>query len=68
MSHRHCHRHHHSDDSGLGCLVALILGLMALPIVGLWMTVAGTDDDQRALGIVLTIVGIIIWIAIAANS
>ena len=67
MSHRHCHRHHNSDDSGLGCVVALILGLIALPIVGLWMVVAGNDDEQRALGIILTIV-IIIWIAVAANS
>ena len=67
MTHRNC-RHHQSDNSGMGCIVALVLGVIALPLVGLWMALTGKESDQQALGIILTIIGIIIWIAIAANS
>ena len=69
MADRHYHHHHWhrggSDDSGMGCLVMIILGLVAMPLVGLYMLFQGDDDGQKAIGAILTIVGIIIWIAAA---
>ncbi len=65
MGYRHYHRHRgsSSDDSGMGCLVMIILAMVAMPLVGLYMAFKGKDDGQKVLGVVLTIVGIIIWIA-----
>ena len=69
MADRHYHHHHWhrggSDNSGMGCLVMIILGLVAMPLVGLYMLFHGDDDGQKAIGAILTIVGIIIWIAVA---
>lgn len=62
------HRHncnHHGNDSGMGCLVLVILGLMAMPLVGIYMMLCGEDTDQKAIGLILTIVGIILWIMAA---
>ena len=49
----------------MGCLVMIILGMVAMPLVGLYMLFKGEDDGQKAIGAILTIVGIIIWIAAA---
>lgn len=68
MEYRHYHHHHRrggSDDSGLGCLVMIILGMLAMPLVGIYMLISGKDDGQKVIGAILTIVGIIIWIAAA---
>lgn len=68
MGYRHYHHHHRrggSDDSGLGCLVMIILGMLAMPLVGIYMLISGKDDGQKVIGAILTIVGIIIWIAAA---
>ena len=56
-----CRRHHHSDDSGLGCVVIILLAIFAMPIVGLYMVFKG-DEGQKALGIILTVIGVILWI------
>ena len=56
----HC-RHNH-EDSGMGCLVALVLGLMAMPLVGLYMLIAGKNAGQKTIGLILTIVGVVLWI------
>lgn len=65
--HHHHHRHHHhGGDSGIGCIVMLVLGFIALPVVGLVMMCSG-DEDQKALGLVILIVGIILWIMVGAN-
>lgn len=64
-NHRHC-RHDHGD-SGMGCLVMVLLGLFALPFVGLYLVSRGNEDD-KVLGTILMIVGTIIWIMIAAQS
>jgi len=60
--HHHHHHHHHGADTGMGCLVMLVLGLIAMPIVGFFMLFSG-DTESKALGLVLLIVGIIIWVA-----
>ena len=68
MGYRHYHHRHGrggSDDSGMVCLVMIILGMVAMPLVGLYMLFKGEDDGQKAIGVILTIVGIIIWIAAA---
>lgn len=56
-----CNRREHNDDSGLGCVVFLLLAIFAMPLVGIYMIAKG-DESQKAIGIALTIVGAIIWI------
>lgn len=67
MADKHYHHHHWhsggSDDSGIGCIVMVVLGLVAMPLVGLYMMAKGTGDSEKVIGAILTIVGIIIWIA-----
>ena len=71
MGYRHYHHYHHrhrrggSDDSGMGCLVMILLGMVAMPLVGFYMLFKGEDDGQKAIGAILTIIGIIMWIAAA---
>lgn len=43
----------------------ILLGMVAMPLVGFYMLFKGEDDGQKAIGAILTIVGIIIWIAAA---
>lgn len=52
---------HHNNDSGSGCLAAIFIAIVAMPLIGLHMVLKG-DEDQRALGIILTIIGVILWI------
>ena len=66
MYRNHRCRHNH-DDSGMGCLVIFVLGLMAMPLVGLYMLIAGENSDQKVIGLILTIVGLILWIMAAAS-
>lgn len=70
MEYKHYHHHHYhrggqgsSDESGMGCLVMIILGLIAMPLVGLYMMISGKDSSQKTIGTILLIIGIIIWIA-----
>lgn len=51
-----------SDGSGLIALA--IIAVVALPVVGLYKIVKG-DEDDKALGTVLLVIGLILWIAIA---
>lgn len=56
-----------SNDSGIGCALMLMLAVFAMPLVGLYLAVAGEEDGQRILGVVLLIVGIIVWIKIGVS-
>lgn len=56
-----CRRHRGENDGAMGCVVILLLAIFAMPIVGIYMVAKG-DEAQKAIGIVLTIIGIIIWI------
>lgn len=56
-----------SDDSGMGCIVGLLLIIIAMPIVGIYMIAKG-DEEQKVLGIILTIIGAIIWIYLGLQS
>lgn len=49
--------------SGLGIdgtLAMVLIGILALPIVGLGMLLKG-NSENKALGVVLLVVGLIIW-------
>ena len=62
-------RHHGGDDSGAGCLVAMILALIAMPLVGLYLILKQDGDDEtKAIGWILLVVGAVIWIFIMAKS
>ena len=51
-----------------GSLAIIILGLVALPIVGLVMMFNSKNEDDKVLGGILLVVGIIIWIFIGIAS
>ena len=50
-------------DTGEGCLVWLLIGIVAMPILGLYL--AGrknSDAGTRVLGWILFVVGMLIWV------
>lgn len=51
-----------------GSLAMIILGLVALPIVGLVMMLNSKTEDNKILGGVLLVVGIVLWIIIGIAS
>lgn len=51
-----------------GSLAMIILGLIALPIVGLVMMLNSKTEDNKVLGGVLLVVGIVLWIIIGIAS
>ena len=51
-----------SSDSLPGCIIFLILGAIALPLIGLYYILSGGSDDRKALGWVLFIAGCILWL------
>lgn len=55
-----------NNDGCSGGLALLFLGIFALPLVGLYLVAASKNEEDKALGIVLMVVGIIIWIVLAA--
>lgn len=50
-----------SNDDGMGCLVILILAVVAMPLVGLYLAFTGERSEQKILGVALLIVGIIVY-------
>lgn len=57
-----------SDNSDFGCLFAIILGIFALPFIGLIMAIVAEDDNDKGVGIMLLVVGIIGWIFLKSIS
>lgn len=55
------------NDSGMGCLVMILLGLFALPLVGIYFMAKGNEDD-KIIGTIMLIVGIVIWIMIGVQG
>ena len=66
-SHRNHSNHHGGQDSGIGCLLMALVGIFALPIVGMFLLFKEHPDD-KALGAVLMVVGIVIWVIISVAS
>lgn len=59
-------RHRGENDGAIGCVVILLLAIFAMPIVGIYMMAKG-DETQKGLGLVLTIIGAIIWIYLGVH-
>ena len=55
-----------NDNNGLGCVLTLIAIVFAMPLVGLYLLTKDNQDDKAA-GLVLLILGICIWIALLIN-
>ena len=59
------HRHYHGGDSdGLGCLALILLGIFALPVIGIYQIITG-NEEEKTTGAGLLIIGLIIWVIIA---
>ena len=53
----------------MGCLVVMILCLIAMPLVGLYLILRRDGDGEtKAVGWILLVVGIVIWLYIMAKS
>lgn len=50
-----------NDDGGIGCLLMIIMCVVAMPIVGI-MLASKEEGGEKALGVALTIVGILVWV------
>ena len=61
-------RHGRAGSDIDGSLAMIILGLVALPIVGLVMMLNSKTEDNKVLGGVLLVVGIVLWIIIGIAS
>jgi hypothetical protein len=60
---------HRRGGVGIDGNIALALMLIAaLPIVGLIKIAKGKSNDEKGLGIILLIVGIVLWIVLAVAS
>ena len=58
-----------SDDGAIGCLAVFMLALIAMPLVGLYLALSkNTDDDAKAVGWVMVIIGCAFWIYVAVKS
>ena len=49
------------DNAGMGCLVLALLAVFFMPLVGVYMVFEG-NDQEKGIGVALTIVGVIVWI------
>lgn len=47
----------------LGCLVQLLLLLVAMPFVGLYLLI-NPNSMSKGLGFLLTVLGVVIWIIV----
>lgn len=58
-----------SDDSGLGCLVLIIIAMIAMPLTGLYLALnKESDETTKGIGWILVIIGSIFWIYVAAKG
>lgn len=57
-----------NNDEGIGCILTMIVALIAMPLLGLYFIVAGKSSEQRLLGVALLIVGIIVWVKVGMAS
>ncbi|MDY3015914.1 MAG: hypothetical protein SOR79_02040 [Blautia sp.] len=48
------------DNNGLGCALLLVAIVFAMPLVGIYLIVKGSDED-KSVGIALLILGIVLW-------
>lgn len=60
-------RQGNSDDGMMGCLAIVILAIIAMPIVGVVMMIS-KEQEKKTIGLILTIIGVVLWIVIGVNS
>lgn len=48
------------DNNGLGCALLLVAIVFAMPLVGIYLIVKGSDED-KSVGTALLILGIVLW-------
>lgn len=51
------------ETETLGCLVQLLLLLVAMPFVGLYLLI-NTNSMSKGLGFLLTVFGVVFWIIV----
>lgn len=56
-----------NDFPGLGCLVTILLAIIAMPIVGLYLVFAGKGNDTKLIGMVMLVIGVILWISMSGS-
>ena len=56
-----------NDEPALGCVVYALIGLLFMPIVGLFLA-CGKDPEKRMLGWILLVDGIILWIVLGIGN
>lgn len=58
-----------NDNGGaMGCALILFFAIVAMPILGLYLAVAGEESEVKLLGIALLIVGIIVWLKVGIGG
>ena len=61
-------RNQNSGFGSGGCLVWLIIGIAAMPILGLYLAAKkNASHETRILGWILFVVGMIIWVYMELN-
>lgn len=61
-------RRRNQEDGMMGCLAIVIIGIIAMPLVGAYLTFSkNSTEEKKGLGIVLMILGIIFWIYIGIH-
>lgn len=56
---------HHHDDSGLGCAMTLVAIVFAMPIFGMYLrSRKNATDEDKAVGTVLAVVGLLLWFVV----
>ena len=54
------------DNNGLGCALLLVAIVFAMPLVGIYLIVKGSDD-YKGVWIALLILGIVVWVYILTH-
>lgn len=50
-----------NSNSGLGCAMLLLAIVFVMPLAGLYFMAAGENEDDKIIGFILFILGIILW-------
>ena len=57
-------RKENTYNEELGYIVAIILMIVAMPVAGLYLLFTGKDNTQKMFGVILTVLGIIVWVGL----
>ena len=66
MGRRYC-SHNKNEPDGTGCVVFFLLLVFLMPLVGIWL-LCSEDKDKQVVGVILLVIGIILWIASFAGN